>query len=135
MMKSRFKIALRYMLVTIFLVGQWTPSHAHLNVQHNHDGEIHQHFAKVHAHLPVISHAESSDVDQNQEYVVSAVNLDHDKIPASGNIQDDSKNVLAIVGFTPLIQVSALHLPECNNALPRPPPRHIGEPRAPPQFS
>lgn len=136
MMKSRFNIALLYMLATFFLVGQWTPSHAHLNVQHDHDGEIHQHLAKAHAHLLVIAHTESSDVEYNQENVASVVSLDHDQSPVNGTIQDNFKNMFAVaVYLAPLMPVGATQLSEGSSTLPRTLPPHIIELRAPPQRS
>lgn len=137
MVKSRFNIALLYTLVTVFLVIQWTPSHAHLNAQHDHGGDLHQHIAETHAHLPVFAHTESTDAGHNKENVASVVAFDHDTIPVTGNIQDNSKSVLTVVvGFTPLLQVGTTHFPKGSNTLPRPPPPpHIGEPRAPPRLS
>ena len=136
MIKSRFNIALLYMLATFFLVGQWTPSHAHLNVQHDHDGEIHPHLAKVHAHLSIIAHTESSDVEHNQDNVAAVVSLDHDQSPVNGTIQDNFKNVFAVaLYFAPLMQVGTTQLTQGSSMLPRTLPPHIIEPRAPPQRS
>ncbi|MDX8386034.1 MAG: hypothetical protein R8M11_05915 [Gallionella sp.] len=122
------------MLITIFLVIQWTPSHAHLNTQHDHGGEFHQHLADTHAHLPVFAHLESIDAEHIQEDVTSVVELDHDQIILNAKSISDSSSILA-VSVRALLKtpIRTTHFLENSNALRKSPPPHIGEPRAPPQ--
>jgi hypothetical protein len=41
MIKQRVNETLIFLLLTAFLAVKWTPSHAHLNEQHQHGGDQH----------------------------------------------------------------------------------------------
>lgn len=134
MIKSRFNIALLYMLATVIMMAQWMPLHAHSNARHDHGGALHQHDVEAHAHLQVYAHVQASDVGHNPENFAWVVEINQDQSPANSKIRGNASGVLAFaVRSVPQIPARILVLPQdIDSRSTWPLPRHIGESRAPP---
>ncbi|MDH3326386.1 MAG: hypothetical protein OEM38_06690 [Gammaproteobacteria bacterium] len=77
MTKTRLNHTLLFVLITAFLLMQWTTSHIHLaEQQHNHDGNYHQHNNEVHAHHSINDHTDLID-SAHQTNDTNVVELEH----------------------------------------------------------
>jgi len=135
MIKQRSNAAFVFLLLAAFMVLKWTPSHVHLNAQHDHSGERHRHSVMAHAHQSVIFHADPIDSDHPQMDVAKVVELDQEHISQNGKKLDNPAALAAYVYSTPHVQAKVVSLPERRDFRPRSLYPQAGQPRAPPQFS
>jgi hypothetical protein len=134
MIKQRSNTAVIFLLLIAFLVVKWTPAHAHLNTLHDHGDEQHQHRVETHAHQPRFFHADPIDSHHQQLVEAKVVELDHDQTQSSSKKASPPLTLISFVYYTPLIQTVEFDLTGVYHFLPRPPPSHPVQPRAPPIF-
>ena len=135
MIKQRFNTTFIIFLLIAFLAAMWTPSHAHLNAQHDHGGERHQHSIKAHTHQSVTYHADLIDSDHLQMEESKVVDLDHDQHFPNSKKGNNPSALVAYIYYFPLIQSREIILPECYISPSRQHHSHPGQPRAPPLLS
>jgi len=67
-------------LITAFLLLQWSATHIHLAGEHEHDGGVHQHAATAHQHQLSSHHADAIDVatdSLSHKDTSKVIELDH----------------------------------------------------------
>ncbi len=57
-----------YLLITAFLLLQWSSSHIHLGHQHSHGDRQHEHALERHAHQVASHHLNAIDVAENNHH-------------------------------------------------------------------
>ena len=135
MIKQRSSKIFILFLLAAFLVVKWTPSHAHLNVQHDHGDEQHPYSVETHAHQPSLLHTASIDSQHSQLDEAMIVGLGHEQTP-SDNKKPYHPLALAAVVYCPSpAQARGIGLSTSSSLLPRLLHQHPGQPRAPPQLS
>lgn len=131
MTKRRPTATFIFLLLAAFMVFKWSPSHAHLNVQHDHGGEQHQHSVEAHAHQPDIFHADTIDSNHPQMDEGRVVDLDHVQCTQNDKTQDNPE--LSTFSYCPpLTQTGEIGLSHSRNPLHFLLHHQPRQPRAPP---
>ena len=135
MIKQRLNTAVIFLLLTAFLVVKWAPSHAHLNLIHDHGDELHQHSVETHAHQPIFGHTAPVDAHHLQIAEAGVVDLMLDQTPASNKKIYPPLTLAAFAYSAPLFEAVGFDLTWDRHFLPRQTHTSPAQPRAPPGFS
>lgn len=136
MIKQRSNATFIFLLLAAFMVLKWSPSHAHLNAQHDHGDEPHQHSVEAHAHHPIVAHADLIDSHHPQVDDDKVVGLDHDQSTKNDKKLDNPSAALTtFIYCPPQAPVKEIGPSKSCNPLPRLLHQYSDQPRAPPRFS
>ncbi len=105
-----------YLLITAFLLLQWSSSHIHLGHQHSHGDSQYEHALEVHAHQLASHHLDAIDVADNNHQSDDSSVLELDYNCACSVAEQLAKSSLPIFAFYTLdshrLSAQRIYLPD-----------------------